>query len=291
MENSFILTLFAGIVDPFTLLAIVVIGLGAILFVATRHAEVSFRGIPVHVLSAIVVAVALVGALLNIGRQVVVKQPTSQLPTNPTFTLQASFFATRTKTEATSVPFRLSSGQINVGCGESRGTQTVFTAPPGARNIAAIPSWENIRDVKRQDKAVAIQGTVVTATGQLAGRDREWTGNCLGGGHGELVVSGTYLVDQPTSPEKVLVSSFQGFVHNKTSVLVPLPEVEKLPVFFSAEVIVSGPNGVAMKKTLDLTTSAAGLVSIAGSDPTASATSANSLGVRIEGKNLVLAIP
>ena len=103
-----------------------------------------------------------------------------------------------------------------------------------------------------------MRGTVITASGQLAGNNREWTGNCPGGGHGELVVTGTYRIDQSSAPEQVVLSTFQGFVLPNTSNQIPLPQIQVLPANITSEVLIASADGLTSKVNLNITVDAAG---------------------------------
>ena len=81
-------------------------------------------------------------------------------------------------------------GQVNFGCNESRSVNVAWNAPPGAEQINATASWVNTDNVRSQDQHVVITGNTAAASGVISGRDREWTGNCPGGGHGEPADSG-----------------------------------------------------------------------------------------------------
>ena len=70
--------------------------------------------------------------------------------------------------------------------------------------------WANTDNIKGQSQQASVQGNMAVATGTISGQDRQWTGNCPGGGHGELVLSGTYVVDQATPDERVDIATLQG---------------------------------------------------------------------------------
>ncbi|WP_457391956.1 hypothetical protein [Roseateles sp. P5_E1] len=277
--------------DPFTLLAGLLVVLGIVIFVATRKIEVAYKGVPIKLISAMMIAIAAGATIVNVARLSPSPPPkdTFEAPKKSS-TLQVTFYGMKSRTESVTVPFRVSSGQVNVGCNEVRGTQVTFPTPIGARNVVATPSWENIRDVKQQDKNLTVQGNVVMATGQLVGNNREWTGNCPGGGHGELVVTGSYVIDQSADPEQVVISTFQGFVQPNSSVNVPLPTSPALPADMSSELSVATAGGLTSKLILDIkidaTGNATGVVKPSGN--AAASAPAPLLAARVEGKTLAV---
>lgn len=77
----------------------------------------------------------------------------------------------------------------------------------------------------------------MTAAGSISGQDRQWTGNCPGGGHGELVLTGSYVIDKPSESEAVSFPAFQAPVMPGalTEVDIPaLPAVSDLSCEISA---------------------------------------------------------
>jgi hypothetical protein len=216
--------IFSGLLDPFTLLALLVFVLAMTVALATRTSGLNFKGIPVFAISAFASVAALVGATLNTAGISAVRS-TAAPPIREPATLQVIFDGKQVTVERATIPFRISSGQINVGCNESRSTQAQLIAPPNATNIVANAHWENFNNVRSQNASAPIQGTTITATGQISGLAREWTGNCPGGGHGELILSGTYDIQRPVEGAVTMLSSFQSFVEPKSLVSVPVPEV------------------------------------------------------------------
>jgi hypothetical protein len=74
---------------------------------------------------------------------------------------------------------------INFGCGDSNSSPVNYAAPPGFHIMSANAS------VVASDKAKSVFAKVTSQTPTSAsavayfqGMDRDWTGNCPGGGHG-----------------------------------------------------------------------------------------------------------
>ena len=90
------------------------------------------------------------------------------------------------------VPFEVFGPYTAVGCGESSASATTYAVPEGAYEIQSRCDWVETDGLKAQPCTTEVQGTTVRASGSIVGRDREWTGNCPGGGHGKLRLSGSY---------------------------------------------------------------------------------------------------
>ena len=96
------------------------------------------------------------------------------------------------------VPFRVTSGQRNFGCGESARADVRFTLPTGATLVAqATPQWENTSNASSVDPPqVRTEGNSLVASASIRGLPFQEFGfgvkNCPGGGHGEIVLTGTY---------------------------------------------------------------------------------------------------
>ena len=188
-----------AVTDPFSLLALIVLMLGTLGYSAVKNERNSW---PRIVILLIVVA-ALTALGLNAAR--VINVETKGKAETPRTTLLANivFRGSHRVLTPLTVPFQAGSGQVNFGCGESAHPVVTFNAPPGAREINATAQWANTNNVKGQDQRAIVTGTSVTAYGNISGLDRDWIGNCPGGGHGELLLIGTYVIDQPSASEPI----------------------------------------------------------------------------------------
>lgn len=181
------------------------------------------------------VALAIVRANNDLSRQ----REEQQKP--PIYAVLLKFTGIRSSMEPATIEFRNSSGQVNFGCGETKSASVSWTVPAGAEQINASSYWDKTDNVKSQDQRVE-PGTTI-ATGSITGRDRDWLGNCPGGGHGELVVTGSYRIMQPT-PGKPFELLQSGNVSTTTPYIAPLPVEQHLQIS-SVEAIflsdISGP--------------------------------------------------
>jgi hypothetical protein len=214
--------------EPLGLLSLAFLVLGSI---AYRLVKTMRKPTPneVAVLLAIIflgfagVALALVRASNSVSAQAEAqKKP-------PSYTAVLKFTGQRRALQPAEVSFRNSSGQVNFGCNESRSVNVAWNAPPGAEQINATASWVNTDNVRSQDQHVVITGNTAAASGVISGRDREWTGNCPGGGHGELLIQGTYRIMQPTAGEP-FESVQSGSVSKDKPLVIPLPTEEGLQI-------------------------------------------------------------
>jgi hypothetical protein len=122
------------------------------------------------------------------------------------------------------VSFRASSGQINVGCNDRQITNAVWSVPAGAQDIQASASWENTDNAKDLSQSVSIRDGTATASGAITGLDRNFFGNCSGGGHGELVMRGTYRVLQTESHGDQVLRTVSDKVNRLQPFIVELPK-------------------------------------------------------------------
>lgn len=128
--------------------------------------------------------------------------------------------------------FRITSGQQNFGCDETRAFNVEFAAPTGATLIgqssAAFQNADNAKIVGAP--AVHQSEQTVSASGQLRGLDYQnfafGIRNCPGGGHGELVLSGIYRssVSHEQPVERVLTNDLN--TASNEPVWVSLPDFE-----------------------------------------------------------------
>jgi hypothetical protein len=190
-----------AVTDPYSLLALIVLVLGSLGYQALRKEENS--GPRIACLLIIVFALLALGLnatkVINTNKAAVI-QPQSQASA---LTVNIVFRGSHVRTQPLAVPFQVGSGQVNFGCGESAHPVVTFNVPLGAREINATARWVNTDNVKGQDQRTAVAGASATAYGTIVGLDRDWIGNCHGGGHGELVLSGTYVIEQPSATEPV----------------------------------------------------------------------------------------
>jgi hypothetical protein len=97
------------------------------------------------------------------------------------------------------IPFSSEAGSINVGCDEWGTTSVKYTAPDGAVISEYHANWKDLSNIKvsNVDVTASPDGKTVTATGKIRGLDVTWPlgiRNCPGGGHGKLVISGSYTL-------------------------------------------------------------------------------------------------
>jgi hypothetical protein len=215
-----------AVTDPFSLLALMVLVLGFIGYSVIKGSKPSKQGVlPAPVIALSIIALSFVALAFNVLR-VTALQGKGGGPQNTVvdkYNIQATFRGKRVHLQPITVPFRTSSGQLNVGCAESAGTTVSWNLPEGAREANVTASWENTDNVQNQSQQAVVTGNVATASGSIRGRDREWLGNCPGGGHGQLALRGSYIIDQGGPEEEVVLKTYQDLIAAGGSVRVPIP--------------------------------------------------------------------
>ncbi len=81
-----------------------------------------------------------------------------------------------------------------VGCGGSTPATVTFALPEHAYEIQHSCKWVDQSNLKAASCLPEVVGTTVRASGTIVGLDRDMIGNCKGGGHGTLTLSGSYKV-------------------------------------------------------------------------------------------------
>lgn len=182
---------------------------------------------------AVILAIILVGfsgialAIIRADNKVSAQAEAEKKPPNHTAVLK--FTGERTTLQPTQVSFRNSSGQVNFGCAESKQVNVSWNAPQGAEQVNASATWAGTDNVKSQDQHVTITGITASANGIISGRDRDWLGNCPGGGHSELVIQGTYQIMQPTAAGH-FESVQSGTLSKDKPLIIPLPIEQGLQI-------------------------------------------------------------
>jgi hypothetical protein len=200
-----------AVTDPFSLLALMVLVLGFVAYPIIKAGKAAHKTSTSPLVALLIVTTAFLALAFNVIRVTALQKPSSVSRSGDKFIVQATFLGTKKRKEIIIVPFRNSSGQLNVGCGESATTSVSWNVPAGALEPPnARASWEVTDNLKSQDQRVSVQGDsasgyIVIATGTIGGQDRQWTGNCPGGGHGQLVLSGEYRSDQEAPDEQVRI--------------------------------------------------------------------------------------
>jgi hypothetical protein len=254
-----------AVTDPFSLLALIVLVLGWVAQSTLRsiQAKAAQKNPTLTFIPLSIVAVAILALAFNVIRVTSLQHPTGSNSTSTRYLVQATFKGVIKHKQAVTVPFSTTSGQLNVGCGDSATTNISWNVPAGSREINAYASWERTDNLKGANQQTPpVNGMVVTATGTITGQDRQWTGNCPGGGHGELVLSGSYVVDQDAPDTPVVVGTFQNTVPEGGQASFPIP-AEQGTVLQQCELrVTSTSTNLVGSLTLDLRADEAGGVTI-----------------------------
>jgi hypothetical protein len=274
-----------AVTDPFSLLALMILVLGFVGYSVIKGSRPNRQGVlPAPVIALSIVALSFVALAFNVLRVTALQGRVTALNSVVgEYNVQVVFRGKRVHIQPATVPFRTSSGQLNVGCGESVGTTVSWNLPSGAREANVGASWENTDNVQSQSQQAVVNGTVATASGSIRGRDREWLGNCSGGGHGQLVLRGTYVIDQGGPEEEVVLKTYQDLVAPGGTVQVPIPVSD---VFPSSCEINAGNDRNRARLTLTLQRTSDGQFVISDSRREATI----NVSVSVEGGDLVLSL-
>jgi hypothetical protein len=140
------------------------------------------------------------------------------------YTVHASIRGTVRRTTYTEpVTFRATSGQVNVGCNDAQSTNVVWSMPQGATDVQPSAAWENTDNVRSQNQNVSISGNQVIASGSISGLERNFFGNCPGGGHGELVLKGTYRVSAQESEREQILKTVDDKLNRGQPLVLAVP--------------------------------------------------------------------
>ena len=201
-----------AVTDPFSLLALIVLILGLI---ATKWIPRKQDGkVWPYIVALSILVISLLAIALNVMRYInTAKTGTTVMADQAQRPLSITIKITSDKKalKPTVVPFEVGGGQVNFGCGESAHPAVTYTVPNGARDVVAHAEWRNTDHAKGQTQSATIAGQTIIASGTITGEDRNWAGSCAGGGHGELVLKGTYTIDQEGEPVQV-VNTVTGFI-------------------------------------------------------------------------------
>jgi len=237
-----------AVTDPFSLLALIVLVLGVVALQALKGVKAPWARIVI----LLIIAGSLLGLGLNVTRVTNLQAAgKTQQASKVQYSASITFRGSHHIVQSITVPFQSGSGQVNFGCGESAHPSVRFNVPQGAHDVNASAAWVNTDNVKSQDQQAVVTGETVVGSGNIAGKDRDWIGNCPGGGHGELVIRGTYVIDQPGAPEP-LTKAVQAVLEPGVPKTFDLPS-ESDQATESCEIAVSSAKGPYAHAQLHLT--------------------------------------
>jgi hypothetical protein len=143
----------------------------------------------------------------------------------PALRTRIDFFSPETSVAHVVTPFRVSSGYTMVDCSRSMARQVTYAAPVGATIDSVTAAWENTDGLAGESANASHDSNIASASGFIMGRERTFFGNCPGGGHGELVLSGNFSLDQRTKTGRdVLIKSVEERLEAGSIAGVALPD-------------------------------------------------------------------
>jgi len=197
-----------AVTDPFSLLALIVLVLGWIAIKWVPRKQDGKMG--PHIVALSILAVSMLAIALNIMRYINSAKPQVEQAQHP-LSITINITSDKKAMKPTVVPFQVGGGQVSFGCEDTAHPAVTYTVPKGARDVTAEAEWRNTDHAKGQTQFATVAGTMVIASGTITGQDRNWVGKCVGSGHGELVLKGTYTIDQEREPVQV-VNTVAGFI-------------------------------------------------------------------------------
>jgi hypothetical protein len=197
-----------AVTDPFSLLALIVLVLGVI---ATKWVPRKADGkAGMNIVALSILVVSLLAIALNVMRYINTAKPGAEAEAHP-LSITINITSDKRTLKPTVVPFQVGGGQVSFGCGDSAHPAVTYVVPNGARDVTAEAEWRNTDHAKGQTQFATVAGQTVIASGTITGQDRNWAGKCPGTGRGELVLKGTYTIDQEREPVQV-VNTVAGFI-------------------------------------------------------------------------------
>jgi hypothetical protein len=197
-----------AVTDPFSLLALIVLVLGLI---ATKWVPRKQDGkVGPHLIALSILVISLLAIALNVMRYINISKAEAA-PIQRPLSITINITSDKKTMVPVVVPFEVGGGQVSFGCGDSAHPAVTYTVPDGARDVTAQAEWRNTDHAKGQTQVTTITGPMVIASGTITGEDRNWVGKCPGTGRGELVLKGTYTIDQENEPVRV-VNTVAGFI-------------------------------------------------------------------------------
>ena len=190
-----------AVTDPFSLLALIVLVLGLIATKWVPRKQDGKAGL--HIVALSILVVSLLAIALNIMRYINTAKPVQEAVQRP-LSITINITSDKKTLKPTVVPFQVGGGQVSFGCGDSAHPAVTYTVPNGARAVTAQAEWRNTDHAKGQTQFAMVAGQTVIASGTITGQDRNWVGKCPASGRGELVLKGTYTIDQEKEPEQVV---------------------------------------------------------------------------------------
>jgi hypothetical protein len=157
--------------------------------------------------------------------------------------------------------FTASSGQVNFGCEEAKTVAAVWEVPANSA-VEGVPqaTWANTDNARPIPPAIVVESSRVVATGTILGREAQrlpfGINNCPGGGHGELLVTGTYVtrVTQNEPYTESLAAALSSFPEAAREIMLTLPS--RRDVSLEAIIVTLSNAGNSESTTLPLTSPA-----------------------------------
>jgi hypothetical protein len=226
-----------ALVTPWVLVAFAVLGISTVIFLCAsvlsfkrRHSVPGRRLIQTKRLAIIGIVFSMtVSALIAYQAARQIESDREYRSIHALFSVHVAINGMVTTTRVSEPQtFRTSSGQYNVGCGDSRQAVVTWKVPDGAFDITANASWQNTNNVRHLEQHLGETQNVseITATGFMVGLERNLFAGCPGGGHGEFVLSGTYRIRSSEVHGQQVLKTLDDKVNREQPLAVLIPHDE-----------------------------------------------------------------
>lgn len=92
--------------------------------------------------------------------------------------------------------FSVMGPDVSFGCEEGNTSSVSYNAPPGFKILNSYVEAVDVRSAKFNNPSVKqTSPSSATASVYFHGKDRDWTRNCPGGGHGKVRLHGTIIAE------------------------------------------------------------------------------------------------
>src|ERR1700676_575418 len=214
--------------EPLGFYSLVFLILGSISYLLIKRMQK-----PTPAQAGILLAMTLLGfsgvAIAVIRADNKITAQTEQQKKSPSNTAVIKFTGERSSLKPTQGSFSNTSGQVNFGCGKTKPVSVGWNVPAGAEQINASVAWANTDNVNPRTSTLPSSEIPSRLLESFLAEAGDWLGNCPGGGHGELVVRGTYQI-MPSTAAAPFESVQSGSESADKALTIPIPTENGLQI-------------------------------------------------------------
>jgi hypothetical protein len=214
--------LIRSLTEPLTLTAGCLLVLGLFVFFLSRNKQTSKKLDRLALLGSLFGLIVGSFSAYHSAQQMKSEREYERL--HAVFNVHAVIKGTITGTKKTTLTFQTSSGYVSVGCDDTQTARAIWAVPQGATEISPKAEWHSTSNIQSQTQSVEPFGEQVIAIGTISGLHRNFLGNCEGGGHGELVLYGTYTMSEKEPHEQQTLKTLDDRVNRGQPFVVAIPQ-------------------------------------------------------------------